>query len=343
MTFYDRQGSSEPFNRFNKAYSAITMVFLRTIYPFTEADMKPFVFLVLTLLFSLVQAQGTIQGTISASEVSGFSVIACYADAEVGCNESLSSMTQITTTGTSSSYSVGNLTAGQYIIFLWRDSNGNGELEETQDEVYYYATNGEEVSLVSPPAQDISFALTGGNNPLTTAPTTPTNSGTQGSSNQSLIGSWSNYGYLGNYLNGNVTAKLDFLDSSKAQSFIFNADGTYSSLDYNLMYDDYLDRYIACLWTKVEGTYTLQGDRLITQIQKEEFAHCGNEFAPVDVLTRTTATFVWRFEQTENGTGLGLIDISEWSKDLGKDISELSNIDDTIWISGYAYHLVKDN
>jgi uncharacterized protein (DUF2141 family) len=301
--------------------------------------MKWFIYLVLGLLHPLALAQGSIQGTISAAEVSGFMVIACYADAEVGCNESLSSLSEISAAGTGTSYNVGNLSAGQYIVFLWRDSNNSGELEEDQDEIFYYGTNGEEVTLVSPPAQNIDFNVSStpsAVNPIANPVATPVGS-------LDLTGSWSNYGYLGNYLDGNVTSKLDFLESSKAQSFIFSADGTYSSLGYDLVYDDYLDRYIACLWTKVEGTYTVQGDRLITQIQNEEFARCGNEFAPVDALTRTTATFVWRSEETQTGTGLGLLNISEWSEDLGKDISELSDIDEeSNWMSGYAYHLVRD-
>jgi hypothetical protein len=285
--------------------------------------MKWFRYLVFSLLFPLVFAQGRVQGTISANEVSGFSVIACYADAEVGCNESLSSVTEITTTGTSASYSLENLSAGQYIIFLWRDSNKSGELEEDQDEISYYATANEEVTLVSPPAQTIDFnvsSTTLAANPIANPIANPTSS-------QDITGSWSNYGYLGNYLNGNVTANLDFLDSSKAQSFIFNADGTYNSLDYNLMYDAYTGSYIACIWTRLNGTYVLQGDQIITTVLTEESARCGLEFAAM-TITCPTRTFVWRFEQN----GLGLL-----------DTSELSTIDDTSWISGYATHLSRDN
>ena len=71
--------------------------------------MKLFVVLILGSLSTFAQPQGTIQGTIAANEVSGFSVIACYADAEVGCNESLSSLTQITVSGPLASYSLENL------------------------------------------------------------------------------------------------------------------------------------------------------------------------------------------------------------------------------------------
>jgi uncharacterized protein (DUF2141 family) len=267
--------------------------------------------------FSL--AQGTIQGTISVNEVSGFSVIACYADAQVGCNESLSSLTQISTSGTSASYSLENLSAGQYLIFLWRDTNGSGELEEDQDEITYYAAGNEEVTLVSPPAQNINFNLD------VAAPTASS------LATPELLGSWSDYGYLGNYLTGNTTAKLDFLEASQAHSFIFNADSTYSSLTYTLHYDEILNRYIACTWTKINGTYALQGNKIITKVLTEEAADCGFEFKPVSALTRATETFVWRFEQTDKGLGLGIL-----------DTAELSTVDETSWISGYAAHLFRD-
>jgi uncharacterized protein (DUF2141 family) len=282
-------------------------------------------------------AQGTINGTLYANDVKGFLMIGCLLNLVTqDCDYDKSPSVTIEQSGNAAPFQFENAPAGQYLIIAWKDTNNNGTLEEDQDEVGYYVSADGQPGIVTPPIQNVDIRLA---NVATTQPL----GASQDSVSQDLVGSWSNYGYLGNYLNGNVTAKLDFLDSSKAQSFIFNADGTFSSFGYNLMYDDYLDRYIACLWTKVEGTYTLQGDRLIMQIQKEEFAQCGNEFAPVDALTRTTATFVWRFEQTENGTGLGLLDISEWSKELGKDIGELSNIDEeSNWISGYAYHLVRD-
>ncbi len=268
---------------------------------------------VLSLLFSLTLAQGTISGTISASEVSGFTVIACYADAEVGCNEALSSSTEITTTGSSGGYNLENLTAGQYIIFLWRDSNANSELDEGLDEVAYYATGNEEVTLVSPPAQNINFNL-GGAAPTASSPVTT-----------ELVGSWSDYGYLGNYLNGNKTAKLD-LASSVARSFIFNADGTYTSLIYNENYDDVLNRYGLCIWTRVVGIYQAQDNALVTEIRSEENAICGLELEPVEI-TKPIEQFMWRSETN----GIGIL-----------DISELSSVDESYWSSGYAYHLTSD-
>lgn len=275
--------------------------------------MKLFVFLALSLFFPFMQAQGSIQGTISASEVSGFSVIACYADAEVGCNEALSSSTEITASGSSATYALENLSAGQYIIFLWRDSNANGELDEGQDEVAYYATGNEEVTLVSPPAQNINFNL-GGAAPTASSPVTT-----------ELVGSWSDYGYLGNYLNGNKTAKLD-LASSVARSFIFNADGTYTSLIYNENYDDVLNSYGPCIWTRVAGIYQVQDNALVTDIRSEESAICGLDLKTVKI-TKPFERFTWRSE----ANGIGIL-----------DISELSSIDESYWNSGYAYHLSSD-
>ena len=146
-----------------------------------------------------------------------------------------------------------------------------------------------------------------------------------------LVGSWSDYGYLGNYLTGNTTAKLDFLESSKARSFVFNPDGTYSSLIYNLHYDAVLDRYIACTWTRLQGIYQTQNNVLVTEIKHEENATCGTEFQAVS-LTKTFERFMWRSEDSSENKGIGILDISELT-----DINDESN-----WISGYAYHLTSD-
>ncbi len=132
--------------------------------------MKPSLLsLIVWLVIAMSFAQGSISGTVSANDVTGFVVIACYADATVGCNESLSSMTELN----SPSYHLANLSAGQYIIFLWRDTNNSGELEEDQDEVHYYAASNEEVTLISPPAQNIDFNLGASSapNPLTSTGT----------------------------------------------------------------------------------------------------------------------------------------------------------------------------
>jgi uncharacterized protein (DUF2141 family) len=280
----------------------------------------------------VAMAQGSIQGSITATEVNGFVVIACFADMELGCNEALSSSTEITALGRSATYAFENLIAGQYLIFLWRDSNANGELEDTQDEVHYYAVSGEEVSLVSPPASNINFTLTSTSNPLTT---TPTNSGAQDlgnepsgnqpSGNQTLVGSWSNYGELGKYLTGNKTAKLD-LASSVARTFVFNADGTYSSLTYNENYNDASNSYGPCVWTRVQGIYQTQDNALVTEIRSEEQAYCGLELKAVEI-TEPLEQFIWRTEEN----GLGLL-----------DVTELLTVDESYWMSGYAYHVTKD-
>jgi hypothetical protein len=283
-----------------------------------EAHMRQLMVFLSLIMVTLGFAQGSISGTISANDVNDLTVIACYADAQVGCNEALSSSTEITASGTSTTYTLGNLTAGQYIIFLWRDSNSNGELEEDQDEVQYYATGGEEVSLVSPPAQNINFTLTNTANPLTTAPTNPPSQG--------LVGSWSNYGYLGNYLNGNKTAKLDLV-SSVARSFIFNADGTYTSFIYNENYNDVTDGYDPCVWTRLQGIYQTQDNVLVTEIRSEEYAYCGLELKAVEI-TKPFERFMIRGE--ENGIGI-------------LEITELTNNFDSYWSSGYAYHVTSDS
>jgi hypothetical protein len=247
-----------------------------------ESSMKPrllslIVFLVLGVSF----AQGSISGTVSASDVTGFVVIACYADATVGCNESLSSTAELG----SPNYQLENLTAGQYIIFLWRDTNKSGELEEDQDEVHYYAAGTEEVTLISPPAQNIDFNLV-----AVSAPNPLTGIGTR-----ELVGSWSSHDYFGTYVDAGTGAYAG--SANTGNGVIFNADGTYSMTDY---YD--LDGI--CQWFRSRGTYQVNDNLISIQTLENEMADCGKGFEP---LANETRDYLWRFNESDNGVRLELL------------------------------------
>jgi uncharacterized lipoprotein NlpE involved in copper resistance len=249
--------------------------------------MKPrLLSLIVYIMFSVSLAQGSISGTVSASDVTGFVVIACYADATVGCNESLSSVTELS----SPVYQLGNLTAGQYIVFLWRDTNNSGELEEDQDEVHYYAAGNEEVTLISPPAQNIDFNLVSAAAP-TPAPSANT---------QELVGSWSTLDYFGTYVDASTGAYAG--SANTGNGVIFNADGTYSMTDY---YD--LDGI--CQWFRSKGSYQVSDNLISIQTLEYEMSECGKAFEP---LPNETRDYLWRFEQTDNGVKLELLDVKSY-------------------------------
>jgi uncharacterized lipoprotein NlpE involved in copper resistance len=237
--------------------------------------------LITCLVIGISFAQGTISGTVSASDVTGFVVIACYADATVGCNESLSSVTELSGPG----YQLGNLSAGQYIVFLWRDTNNSGELEEDQDEVHYYAADNEEVTLISPPAQNIDFNL------VSAAAPTPAAS----ANTQELVGSWSTLDYFGTYVDAGTGAYAG--SANTGNGVIFNADGTYSMTDY---YD--LDGI--CQWFRSKGNYQVKDNLISIQTLENEMADCGDGFVPQASETRY---YLWRFNQGDNGVRLELL------------------------------------
>ena len=242
--------------------------------------------LIVWLVISMSFAQGTISGTVSANDVTGFLVIACYADATVGCNESLSSVTELT----SPSYQLANLLAGQYIVFLWRDTNNSGELEEDQDEVHYYAAGNEEVTLVSPPAQNIDFNLVD-----ISAPNPLTSTGTQ-----ELVGSWSSYDFFGTYVDAGTGAYAG--SANTGNGVIFNADGTYSMTDY---YN--LD--LKCNWFRSKDTYQVNDNLISIQTLEYEMSECGQGFEP---LPNETRDYLWRFEQTDNSVRLQLLGVKQY-------------------------------
>jgi hypothetical protein len=290
-----------------------TKLLLSLEYVIVPGDIMKLFIGLLCSLFTLGLAQGGISGTLYANDVKGFVIIGCLLNLSTqDCDYDKSPYIAIDQSGTSAPFALEQAPAGQYLIIAWKDTNNNGNLDEATDEVGYYISSDGQPGLITPPMQQVDIRV---------------GAITQQSTNQTLVGSWSDYGYLGDFLDGNTTSKLDFLDTSNAYSLILNADGSYSSLEYNLIYDSTLDRYVACFWTKLTGTYTLQADELITTIQTEETATCGLTFALISPLTRSTETFLLRFEGDK-------LDILE--------TAELTSVDESYWQSGYAHKLTRD-
>lgn len=161
--------------------------------------------LLILLLLPLANAQGSLSGTVYASDVAGITVIACYSN-DQGCDEQLSGYVQITQHGRSAPFQIDNLQAGQYLPGAWYDSNGDGVMDQT--ELAVYTVNGQP-TLVSVPSQGITLtfgqAQPTATNPLSTPSSqtipnplsTPNPSNTSnplstpsGSVPSDLIGSW---------------------------------------------------------------------------------------------------------------------------------------------------------
>jgi hypothetical protein len=159
--------------------------------------MKNIAMVLVFLSAATVLAQAGISGTLYAQNVQGLIVVACYTESRdaTTCDESRSAYLQITASGTSASYQLANLSAGQYLVFVWRDKNGSGTVEETGDDFFYYADEDGQALLVQPPASGIDvhlatqnpLAQTPANSP--SSPAAPPAASTHLSEHQ-LIGKW---------------------------------------------------------------------------------------------------------------------------------------------------------
>lgn len=87
-------------------------------------------------------------------------VFACFytGNDAAPCDETLSGGTEVQLAGSSNAYSVDNLQAGQYFMFAFEDTDGNGLFTDPGDRVGLYPSL-EAPALVSPPATGIDFAL----------------------------------------------------------------------------------------------------------------------------------------------------------------------------------------
>lgn len=87
-------------------------------------------------------------------------VFACYytGDDAAPCDETLSGGAEVPLAGSSNAYTVTDLQAGQYLVFAFEDTDGNGSLADPGDRVGLYPSL-EAPALVSPPAVGIDISL----------------------------------------------------------------------------------------------------------------------------------------------------------------------------------------
>lgn len=112
--------------------------------------------LVALVWLSLAGAQ-QVQGTLYASEVWGFALIACHYDLVLqDCDEELSAVEPVTGTGTSAAYRFDGLADGVYLIIAWKDLDGDGEFDfGGEDEVAFHADAAGDPVFVALPATGV--------------------------------------------------------------------------------------------------------------------------------------------------------------------------------------------
>ena len=114
---------------------------------------------VLALLASIATAQGALSGELRAGDVAGYVVIACFADAEAGCDEARSGVAEIAGGGPSATWVIDGLGAGPFLLLAWRDANGDGEAQEA--ELVVLLDGAGEPTLVYAPASGLVIATPG--------------------------------------------------------------------------------------------------------------------------------------------------------------------------------------
>lgn len=114
--------------------------------------------LLVLVWLSLAGAQ-QVQGTLYASEVWGFALIACHYDPVLqDCDEELSAVEPVTATGTSAAYRFDGLAEGVYLIIAWKDLDGDGAFDlDGEDEVAFHADADGDPMLVALPARGVDI------------------------------------------------------------------------------------------------------------------------------------------------------------------------------------------
>jgi hypothetical protein len=117
--------------------------------------------LVVTLLLagSTGHAQPTIGGELLAEEVRGYVLIACYADAVLGCDEARSAFVEISSSGTYVAWSIVVGSDGPFLLLAWRDANADGEAQD--DELVVLLDADGEPALVTAPAAGLVLRAPG--------------------------------------------------------------------------------------------------------------------------------------------------------------------------------------
>jgi hypothetical protein len=177
-------------------------------------------------------AQGALQGELLAGEVAGYLVIACYADAEIGCDEELSAVAVIEAAGARATWSMDVAADGPFLLLAWRDANGDGEAQDHELVVYLDASG--EPALVTAPASGLVLRGPGApaDSPASAAPTRPTagapsRATAPGALPPELVGVWQQTRASGGDYRDLVSGNAFSMTSGFATVLKLRADGSY--------------------------------------------------------------------------------------------------------------------
>lgn len=191
----------------------------------------------LVLVLGVSFAQGSIQGTLYAPEVRDYVIIACYPSDVDGCDDALSGVTQIASSGSSARFDITGLEAGSYVLIAWLDIDGSGTLDE--EEIHFLLGEEGEPVLSEPPAGDIEFVLPGAHPaPAATppGPGTPPRAGTprdsrgaqpSGAIPPSLVGIWQQTRAAGGDYKNTVTGATFSVLTGFSVKLVIGDDGGY--------------------------------------------------------------------------------------------------------------------
>lgn len=208
-----------------------------------------------------VSAQGTITGTVYApkgGDVYGTVVIACAPTLDADeCDEERTGFVQIGQGGESAPFEIRKLTAEHYLVLIWQDADGDGEI--TEGDPINYLMDGPDVALITPPAEglELRFEASQANTP---APSSQ-------SERDALLGSWSR-GSISSVEFYNPTTGSWAPPSGSGSSYTFNSDGTFTA---GVMAQSSLYSCTMTLFSHKEGSYHVNGEIITLNLNKNRF------------------------------------------------------------------------
>jgi hypothetical protein len=240
------------------------------------------ILLTLLVISGAARAQ-TISGTLYANDVKGFMVIGCLLDLTTqDCNYDKSPYVTIVQSSSSAPFEL-ETPAGNYLVLAWRDTNGNGQLEDDgADELGLYLDNNNEPALVTSPASNIDIRVTAGannllaaqpssnplasqpaNNPLTTQPASTPGATTTPSPLGDLVGIWQMTRASGGDYKNMTTGYTFSMTSGFSTLLKIRPDGNYIMQFYSSGVSSSCS--LASNFENSAGTVTHQGNQLILQ------------------------------------------------------------------------------
>lgn len=257
-------------------------------------------------------AQNTISGTLYADYVQGFIVIGCLLDLTINdCDYDRSPYVEVSQSGQSFPFVLDNAPDGQYLVIAWRDTNGNGQLDDDgSDELTYYADASGNPLSVTPPVSDIvlqiggatavqpatpSSGQTDAQNPLNNQTgSAPTNMTPTGNFPTEYVGVWVDNTAKGGFSGENMYGGLQQAFGKGGRILRIAGDGSYT------LYESYSNQCATVVTSK--GTVNISSDTFTFLPQeRRERSEQGSKFADCEIydreVTPTPETFPLEFTE----------------------------------------------